>query len=357
MPPDIPPELIQWFLQQQAALPKWSVGEQAYQPMDLGAQQGALNFNQDYTSWLFDPRMAAMAGPGAYDPVAMQMAMQQYDPGSNEGEQYLSKIATKNIGSPEAIIATAIMEGKTPDEAVSFALENLDLDPNDPAVAEKYGKTASTYFDKYMSDRSPTGTNDPFARAGLSQPTMQFTPEMFAPKLPQLQQSADADLAAVRQARAPMERAQQESMRLGQQAQARAMQDAVNFQRGGVQPPPMLAPPNPATLPPGALGNPSSGFSLESLMNAPAAAGAARPPVQGPKPGPGVGKAPNYGMDAATQNFARANARATKSQQSRGLEAMKAQAQANDSVNTYGSPMMMQLMQRMAAARQLGITP
>lgn len=196
MPPDIPPEVYAWLMANMQSLPEWSKSS-GYEPMDLSSQSKGLNFQQDFQNFLFDPQFAMQAGPTAYDPYSMQMAMQEYQPAMTAGEDKLVNVIQRSPASPEALVAMALlgvdknlqpvappMDARSAVQQAKAAWEaagNKDWPEPDSKGNDSMASFAQSSWDALMSDTPQQGTNDPFTKAGFTSPDARFDEQLFDP--------------------------------------------------------------------------------------------------------------------------------------------------------------------------------
>lgn len=357
MPPiswdEIPPEVMQQLLQQMAAQGEYSTSK-GWLPMDQGTQAQALDLQQDLLDTLFDPRFAMQAGDGAYDSDAMSLAMQQYDPGSFEGETFLQNVLSRSKDSPQALVAAGLMKGYDPTTAVAEARAAWEANGMDwPKVTDKDGmevddpsitQFAQDGWTQLMSDRAPTGTNDPFAAAGFSDPRRRFDPTMFSdvvdpmsgrpldvPEMqdPYRQRMSNIDFLGGR-AEAQRKVMEQAKTREAEWFKSRPEKPTYGGQvpAQGIQRPPLEA---------------DSQMKQAFIKNM-------MPTALGGTSGAGRVLNPNQQATKATLRWSDQQGKAAN-------ELMRATAKANNVAQQYGTPFMMQLAQRQAALRKLGVLP
>lgn len=196
---NIPPELIAQILSGQTALPTYSAKAQGYLPPDAAWQAKNLNFMQDAQKSLWDPQFASMAGPAAYDANALQQALMEYQAPVTAGSDYLKNIVAKSPGTPRAFVAQGILDGLDPERALVQAQQvskaqgfEWPTDAKTKATSKDMMDFAQTAWEKAMTDTPGQGTNDPYAKAGFTDPSARFTPEMMNSKLPKLDEHAKA---------------------------------------------------------------------------------------------------------------------------------------------------------------------
>jgi len=228
--PSVPPELLEAWRQMMAAPPEWSVGEQAYQPYDIGSAQTGLNFQQDQMNSMRDPFTAYLAGPGAYDPNTFGYDYEVTQPGTTDGLDFLNSIVSKSPSSAQAIIGQALLEGQSPQDALKFAqttLGNEALLGADGQIDKAYTDFANNSFQKLHSDKKEIGQDKPnkalqsFLDAGLGDPNQQFTPQL-------MDQNYDAYTPGTAAAKRVVDAPSTKSMRPGARAPQQADVDATS---------------------------------------------------------------------------------------------------------------------------------
>lgn len=351
MPPidwsTVTPEMIQQLVGQGAALPTYSASKKAYLPWDSGDQKAALSLANGLQDWMFDPRNAQLAGEGAYNSNAMQLAMQQYAPAVTAGQDYLNNIMSKSQGSPQAVVAELLLQGLSPQEALIEGRRQIESgggkwpsDPMDAGVDDKrIVDFANSAWEKYMADSPQQGTNDPYARAAFSDPSMRFTPMMMDKSLGGKLDRADASKAAMEKAQAAW--AGQRNRDDTYAANLRTVEEH--------------APTDPRANPFEALA-PGSGTITVPGMGTIDVIPAAREDFLTRWKHDHQAQAPvSQPFNPLAQNATHATLNWAKDANAAAMAAGHATVKANETAAQYGSPFMMEYAQRMALARQLGI--
>jgi hypothetical protein len=385
VPYDIPPELIMMLLGGQAPLPDYSISEGQYMPMDLGTQAQGLNFVQDlYKGFLFDPMFAQMAGEGAYDPSLLGVMGQEGIAPKTDGYNMLVNVTQQSPGTPQALVAQFLIEGYSPQEAVAQA-EKLatesgaswpkEQDANGNEVTSRQiTDFANTSWQNLMGDTQGSGPRDQYERAGFTNPAARFTAELFDQDMHKgveqasllkkdadqwsgtLQKFYDQNAAAKKAAEAGPPAA---SYQLGPHGELRGVSGntaddhftasvqarvtgnpapAGRFFGGGA-----------ASATPGGDAPRIEADIIRKLMAGTTNAVGGRQEF-GP-PMPITNRLQLVSQEGAARSAAGRAANASAAEQ------MKAGFQAKAATQQYGSPFLMQLAQRQAMARQLGILP
>lgn len=226
--PSVPPELLEAWRQMVASPPEWSVGEQAYQPYDVGSAQAGLNLQQDTMTSMRDPFTSYLTG--AYDPRMFGYDVEEVEKGSTEGYDMLFSVAKNSAGSAHGEIAQALLEGASPQEAMKLAADSFGdamLDPTTKQIDKSYLDFANTSFTKLHSDKAavtrevPTEALKMFLDAGLGDPREQFTPQL-------LDQNYDAYASGTEAAKRVTDAPNTKSMRPGARKPQQADVDATS---------------------------------------------------------------------------------------------------------------------------------
>jgi hypothetical protein len=204
--------IYDWLAMQQYVLPEWVGGASKnahYAPPDVGSAASQLNYMQDMLHTGMDP-FFAMLSPGGMNPANLESTYEEDEitPAVTAGTDKLRKIVETSPMSVEGGIAAAILEGKTPEQALDEAVSSgaisvpmKDVYQNgqkvgqepDNSVIDRYRGLATDLWSSYLDDtpemvKTPgKEIKHPFVeaalKAGYTDPRQQYTSEFINPGL------------------------------------------------------------------------------------------------------------------------------------------------------------------------------